>query len=133
MAEPTAFPWKPDPEFGSGNRAEHAILGGYELVAFDLPSTLPGVPHHRKGAIHRAGSSQARGQVRRADLRGREGRCGGRLSGAYHSKSPMTRKHPVDTMPADLAEKPSPCSTPRARRLGIRRSSSSGGGWTSRP
>jgi hypothetical protein len=45
MAEPTAFPWKPDPEFGSANRAEHAILGDYELVAFDLPSTLSGVPH----------------------------------------------------------------------------------------
>ena len=45
MADPTAFPWKPDPEFGSANRAEHAIIGGYELVAFDLPSTLPGVPH----------------------------------------------------------------------------------------
>ena len=45
MAEPTAFPWKPDPEFGSANRAEHAIIGGYELVAFDLPSTVPGVPH----------------------------------------------------------------------------------------
>jgi hypothetical protein len=47
MPEPTAFPWKPDPEFTSANRAEHAhaIIGGYELVAFDLPSTLPGVPH----------------------------------------------------------------------------------------
>ena len=44
MAEPTAFPWKPDPEFRSANRAEHAIIGGYELVAFDLPSTLSGVP-----------------------------------------------------------------------------------------
>jgi hypothetical protein len=45
MTEPTAFPWKPDPEFWSANRAEHVIIGGYELVAFDLPSTLPGVPH----------------------------------------------------------------------------------------
>jgi hypothetical protein len=44
MTDPTAFPWKPDPEFGSANRAEHAVIGDYELVAFDLPSTLPGVP-----------------------------------------------------------------------------------------
>ena len=28
----------------SANRAEHAVIGDYELLAFDLPSTLPGVP-----------------------------------------------------------------------------------------
>jgi hypothetical protein len=44
MAEPTAFPWKPDPEFGSAERAEHALIGGYELVAFDIPATPTGEP-----------------------------------------------------------------------------------------
>jgi hypothetical protein len=39
-----AFPWKPDPEFWSATRAEHAILGGCELVAFDIPATPAGGP-----------------------------------------------------------------------------------------
>jgi hypothetical protein len=30
--------WHPDPEFWSANRAEHAFVGPYELVAFDLPA-----------------------------------------------------------------------------------------------
>src|SRR5262245_61885466 len=29
--------WKPDPEFWSATRAEHAFVEGYELVAFDIP------------------------------------------------------------------------------------------------
>jgi hypothetical protein len=29
--------WKPEPEFWSATRAEHARVGAYELVAFDLP------------------------------------------------------------------------------------------------
>ena len=44
MAEPTAFPWNPDPEFWSATRAEHAIIGGYELVAFDILGTPTGGP-----------------------------------------------------------------------------------------
>jgi hypothetical protein len=39
MARPTTFPWKPDPEFWSATRAEHTVVHGYELVAFDLPPT----------------------------------------------------------------------------------------------
>jgi hypothetical protein len=39
MPEPTAFPWKPDPEFGNAKRAEHAIINGYELVAYDMPAS----------------------------------------------------------------------------------------------
>jgi hypothetical protein len=35
--------WQPDPEFLSATRAEHAIVGDHELVAFDLPPT-PGFP-----------------------------------------------------------------------------------------
>jgi hypothetical protein len=30
--------WKPDPEFWSATRAEHAFVEGYELVAFDIPA-----------------------------------------------------------------------------------------------
>jgi hypothetical protein len=29
--------WVPDPEWPTANRAEHAIVGEYELVAYDLP------------------------------------------------------------------------------------------------
>jgi len=35
--------WKPDPEFWSATRAEHAFVEGYELVAFDIPPG-PGGP-----------------------------------------------------------------------------------------
>jgi hypothetical protein len=31
------FNWKPSPEFVSKVRAQHTIIGGYELVAYDLP------------------------------------------------------------------------------------------------
>jgi hypothetical protein len=31
--------WSRDPEFSSPSHAEHARVGPYELVAFDLPST----------------------------------------------------------------------------------------------
>jgi hypothetical protein len=31
--------WIPDTEFWSARRAEHAFVGGYELIAFDLPAT----------------------------------------------------------------------------------------------
>jgi hypothetical protein len=33
--------WIPDASFSSADRAEHALIGGHELVAFDLP------PHQR--------------------------------------------------------------------------------------
>jgi hypothetical protein len=35
----TAIHWMPDSEFWSAKRAEHAFVGGYELIAFDLPAT----------------------------------------------------------------------------------------------
>jgi hypothetical protein len=38
------IPWRPDPEFASANRAEHAIIGGFELIAYDLPETRKGEP-----------------------------------------------------------------------------------------
>ena len=34
--------WQRDPEFTRANRAEHALVGDYELIAFDLPATLAG-------------------------------------------------------------------------------------------
>ena len=34
--------WQRDPEFSRANRAEHALVGDYELIAFDLPATLAG-------------------------------------------------------------------------------------------
>ena len=37
--------WTPDLEWRSANRAEHAIVGLYELLAFDLP---PGDSHPRE-------------------------------------------------------------------------------------
>ncbi len=35
----TSIPWQPDPEFLNADRAEHAIIGGFELIAYDLPET----------------------------------------------------------------------------------------------
>jgi hypothetical protein len=35
----TAIAWSRGPEFSSPNHAEHARIGPYELVAFDLPAT----------------------------------------------------------------------------------------------
>jgi len=37
--ETTAIVWSRDPEFPSPSHAEHAHVGRYELVAFDLPAT----------------------------------------------------------------------------------------------
>jgi hypothetical protein len=37
--EATAILWSRDPEFSSTSHAEHACIGPYELVAFDLPAT----------------------------------------------------------------------------------------------
>jgi hypothetical protein len=34
--------WKPDLEFWSASQAEHAFVGPYELVAFDLPEDKSG-------------------------------------------------------------------------------------------
>jgi hypothetical protein len=34
--------WEKDPEFIRANRAEHARVGDYELVAFDLPADRAG-------------------------------------------------------------------------------------------
>jgi hypothetical protein len=31
--------WTRDPQFWSAERAEHAVVGNYEIVAFDLPPT----------------------------------------------------------------------------------------------
>jgi hypothetical protein len=31
--------WSSDPEWWSANRAEHAVVGHFELVAFDLPES----------------------------------------------------------------------------------------------
>jgi hypothetical protein len=33
----TAFHWKPSPEFDVALRAQHTVIGGFELVAYDLP------------------------------------------------------------------------------------------------
>lgn len=33
--------WRHEPEFWSATKAEHAIVGKYELVAFDLPPHGP--------------------------------------------------------------------------------------------
>jgi len=30
--------WQRDPNFTRANRAEHALVGDYELIAFDLPA-----------------------------------------------------------------------------------------------
>jgi hypothetical protein len=38
-SEATAIVWSRDPEFSSASHAEHARVGPYELVAFDLPAT----------------------------------------------------------------------------------------------
>ena len=38
-AEAAAIVWGRDPEFSSTSHAEHARVGPYELVAFDLPAT----------------------------------------------------------------------------------------------
>ncbi len=38
------IPWRPDPEFWHANRAEHAIIGGFELIAYDLPGSRQGEP-----------------------------------------------------------------------------------------
>ncbi len=38
MTEPTSIPWQPDPGFPNANRAEHAIIGGFELIAYELPA-----------------------------------------------------------------------------------------------
>jgi hypothetical protein len=34
--------WKPDPGRSSANRAEHAVVGAYELMAYDLPADSMG-------------------------------------------------------------------------------------------
>ncbi len=39
------IPWQPDPGFSNADRAEHAIIGGFELIAYDLPETPKGAPH----------------------------------------------------------------------------------------
>ncbi|WP_316184796.1 hypothetical protein [Bradyrhizobium sp. SZCCHNRI1003] len=38
LRKEAATGWHPDPEFWSANRAEHRLVDGYELVAFDLPA-----------------------------------------------------------------------------------------------
>jgi len=43
LKKEAAVGWHPDPEFWSANRAEHRLVDGYELVAFDLP-TMNGFP-----------------------------------------------------------------------------------------
>jgi hypothetical protein len=34
--------WQEDPEFLGANHAEHALIGDYELVVFDLPADPAG-------------------------------------------------------------------------------------------
>ncbi len=38
MPEPMPPPWQPDPGFPNANRAEHAIIEGFELIAYELPA-----------------------------------------------------------------------------------------------
>jgi hypothetical protein len=37
-ATTTTFEWKHDPDFAEASQAEHAHVGGYELIAYELPS-----------------------------------------------------------------------------------------------
>ena len=36
--------WQTDSEFIGANRAEHAMVGDYELLVFDLPPIAPAAP-----------------------------------------------------------------------------------------
>ena len=33
------IPWQPDPEFSGADQAERAVVGSFELIAYDLPET----------------------------------------------------------------------------------------------
>jgi len=35
---PPVVPWRPDPEFHSVTQAQHAFVGGFEVICYDLPA-----------------------------------------------------------------------------------------------